>query len=696
MLGPTAALLTALAVTPPALPPPPKALAASVDRARKALVKRHGEGERDRIERGVAQAAAFWRPTGPSADGDARAFAAFCAEQFLPRGPALDAAFARLEASLEVIDGHGLEIDRELSRWAQLDLGPTHPIDGLLDALDPTAHVVDDLFDGKVAFVALLNFPLTTLDERLARGEGWSRREWAEARLANRFARRVPAAVNQAIARAAAQADAYVADYNLFVHHLLSEKGERLFPKGKRLLSHWNLRDELKAQYAQADGLARQRAIARAMERIVTQTVPAAVVNDPAVDWNPFTNEVRPAPAETIEHGAPRQRVDASAEADRRYATILANFRAVKAADPFSPAAPTHIARTFDLQREIPEAKVVALLEEVLGSPQLRQVGRRVAERLGRPLEPFDVWYAGFRPRSTRPEAELDGLTRARYPSAEAFAKALPETLEKLRFSPEKARWLAAHIDVDPARGSGHAMPAARRGDKPRLRTRVGADGMDYKGFNIAIHELGHNVEQVFSLYGVDHTLLQGVPNVAFTEALAFVFQARDLDVLGLPPPDAGARRLLALDALWATAEIAAVALVDLGMWHWMYDHPRATPAELRDATLRIARDVWNRWWAPVIGVKDSPILAVYSHMVNNTLYLPDYPIGHLIAAQIEEHVETLPAGSTLGEEFERMTTFGALAPDLWMKHATGAPVSATPLLRAAERALGGPPAGAR
>jgi hypothetical protein len=692
MLGPTALLVAALAATPAPIPPPPKALATSVDRVRRALVKRHGDAERERIERGVAQAAAFWRASGPQADGDARAFEAFCAEQFLPAGPALDAAFARLETSLEAIDGHGLEIDRELSRWAQLDLGPVQPVDGLLDALDPTAHVVDDLFDGKVAFEALLNFPLTTLDERLARGEAWSRRAWAEARLANRFARRVPAPVNQAIARAAAQADAYVADYNLFVHHLLSEKGERLFPKGKRLLSHWNLRDELKAQYAQPDGLARQRAIAKAMERIVTQTIPAAAVNDPAVDWNPFTNEVRPAPPATIERGAPRDRVDASAEADRRYATILASFRAVKAADPFSPSAPTHIARTFELQREIPEAKVVALLEEVLGSPQLRETAKRVAGRLGRPLEPFDVWYDGFRPRATRPEAELDALTRARYPGAEAFAKALPETLGRLGFSPEKARWLAERIEVDPARGSGHAMPAARRGDKPRLRTRVGPDGMDYKGFNIAVHELGHNVEQVFSLYGVDHTLLAGVPNVAFTEAMAFVFQARDLEVLGLPPPDAEARRLLALDGLWATAEIAAVALVDLGMWHWMYDHPKATPAELRDATSRIARDVWNRWWAPLIGVRDSPILAIYSHMVNNTLYLPDYPIGHLIAAQVEEHVEALPAGRGLGEEFERMTTFGAVAPDLWMKHATGQPISAAPLLRAAERALAAPP----
>src|SRR5512133_25311 len=694
MLVPT--LLSALLAAAPrpatsatsAVPPPPKALAGAAERARAALLAKHGEAERARIDRGVAQAAAFWRPAGAGADGDAKAFEAFCLEQFLPRGAALDATFERFEAGFEAVDGHTLEIDRELARWAQLDVGPMQPVDGLLDALDPSAHVVDDLFDGKVAFVALLNFPLTTLDERLARGDAWSRREWAEARLANRFARRVPADVNQGIARAAAHADAYIADYNLYMHHVLSERGERLFPKGKRLLSHWNLRDELKAQYAQDGGVARQRVIAKAMERIVTQTIPAAAVNDPAVDWNPFTNEVRAAPPETIEDGGDRGKADPAREPDVRYARILENFRAVKAADPYSPSAPTHIARTFDLQREIPEAKVVAMLEEVLAAPELAELSKVVADHLGRPLEPFDVWYSGFRPRSTRSEAELDQLTRERYPTPEAFAKALPETLQRLGFSAEKARWLADRIEVDPARGSGHALGAARRGDKPHLRTRVGKDGMDYKGFNIAIHELGHNVEQVFSLYGVDHTLLQGVPNVAFTEALAFVFQARDLEVLGLGAPDPAAKRLAALDGVWATAEIAAVGLVDLGMWHWMYDHPRATPAELREATVGIARAVWNRWWAPLVGVKDSPILAIYSHMVNAQLYLPDYPIGHLIAAQIEEHVDALPAGKTLGEEFERMTTFGAVAPDLWMRNATGEPVSAQPLLRAAKKAL--------
>src|SRR5512138_2611113 len=371
-----------------AVPAPPKALTAAAERARAALVARHGEAERARIERGVAQAAAFWRP----GDGDAKAFEAFCLEQFVPAGPALDATFLRFEAGFEAIDGHMVEIDRELSRWAQLDLGPPEPVDGLLDAVDPAAHVTDDLFDGKVAFAALLNFPLTTLDERLARGDAWTRRQWAEVRLAGRFARRVPAEVNQGIARAAARADAYIADYNLFMHHVLSEKGERLFPKGKRLLSHWNLRDELKAQYAQPDGLARQRVIAKAMERIVTQTIPASAVNDPAVDWNPFTNEVHPAPSGTVEEGGARGKADPAREPDTRYARILDNFRAAKAADPYSPSAPTHIARTFDLQREIPEEKVVGLLEEVLAAPELKALAKLVQARLGRPLEPFDLW----------------------------------------------------------------------------------------------------------------------------------------------------------------------------------------------------------------------------------------------------------------------------------------------------------------
>jgi len=685
MIAASALLLTLSVTGAPA--PTATPMRAAAERTVKELVGRHGAGERARIERGVSQVAAAWRAD----DGEPAAFEALCSAQFAPAGPALDALLARLEAVLEQLDGHAVEVNRAMASGAVLDLGPMQPVDPLLSAFDAGAHAVDDLFAGKVAFVALLNFPLTTLEERLGPGMGWTRRQWAEARLAGRFARRVPAAINQQIAAAASRADLYVAGYNIYPHHLLDPQGQRLFEKGPRLLSHWNLRDEIKAQYAQPGGLARQRALQQVMSRIVDQTIPGAVVDDPAVDWNPWSNAVAPAPAAEIERGAARAAVSGAREPDTRYAMLLQAFRAQKAADPWSPSAPTFIARKFELDRELPEARVVALLEQVLGAPEVKQVAALVRQRLGRPLEPFDIWYDGFRPRTRFTEAELDARTRGRYPSPAAFAADLPRILVSLGFSPEKSAWLSERIEVDPARGSGHALGAARRGDKAHLRTRVGPEGMDYKGFNIAVHELGHNVEQTFSLQEVDSTLLQGVPNTAFTEAVAFVFQSRDLQVLGLPAPDAEDRRLLALNDLWMTWEIAGVALVDIGAWRWMYQHPAASPAELREATLRLARETWNRWYAPVLGPRDATLLAIYSHLVNSFLYLPDYPLGHLIAAQLEAHFAALPPGA-LGGEVERITRFGAVVPDLWMRNAVGQPVSARPLLDAAAAALSARP----
>ena len=125
---------------------------------------------------------------------------------------------------------------------------------------------------------------------------------------------------------------------------------------------------------------------------------------------------------------------------------------------------------------------------------------------------------------------------------------------------------------------------------------------MNYKGYNIAVHEMGHNVEQTFSLNDIDHTLLSGVPNTAFTEALAFVFQNRDLELLGLAKPDAREpRRCKTLNDFWGTYEIAGVALVDMGVWHWMYDHPeRDARRSCATRSCRSAKDVWNRYYAPV------------------------------------------------------------------------------------------------
>jgi hypothetical protein len=646
------------------------------------LGKRYGEARKAPLQRGLKQVSEFWR----TADGDQAVFEAFVQNNFAGDQASLDTMLNRFEYLLEKTFGHMTEIGRELRQQTDLDLGPVQSYDELFAGYDPSAHLIEDWFDNKLAFVVLLNFPLTTLEERLAHGEKWSRREWAETRLAEFFSKRIPADVNLAIAKASAEAGQYVSGYNIWMHHLLDDRGRRLFPAQLRLLSHWNLRDEIKSDYRDAqNGLARQRMIEKVMERIVTQTIPEAVIDNPQVDWNPFTNQVEPT-AEKDSDFSPAGRQAANApEPNTRYRQLLQVFRAAKLADPYSPTAPTLISRRFDEDRQLPEERVQKMFEQVLSSPLVPGVAALIRKRLGRPLEPFDIWYDGFRPKEMYAGAELDAIVTKKYPSAAAFEKGIPELLVKLGFAPERAKFVADQITVDPARGSGHAMGAAMRGAKAHLRTRVEKAGMNYKGFNIAVHELGHNVEQTFSLDTIDYYSLNGVPNTAFTEALAFVFQAKDLQLLGLQAPDTQAEALKALNDFWATYEICGVSLVDMGVWHWMYDHPQATPEQLRDAVLQISKEVWNRFYEPVFHKKDVVLLGIYSHMIDSFLYLPDYPLGHMIAFQLEGH---MAKAGRIGPEFERVARQGRIAPDLWMKGATGSPVGPEALLDAAGQAL--------
>jgi len=589
---------------------------------------------------------------------------------------------------LEKLDGHLHEIARAFRTQVDLDLGPILPWDETFAAYNPWAHVSDDFFANKLAFTVLLNFPLTTLAQRLAEGDGWSRRQWAEARLGDRFSKRIPADVAQALSQAQADSDQYIAGYNIWMHHLLDASGGRPFPPQLRLLAHWNLRDELKACYTDPkQGPAKQRMIQTVMERIVTQTIPAAVIDNPNVDWNPVTNTVTAAAVKDADVPAPAgAAVSADREPDTRYRILRQCFLAERRLDAFSPTAPTLMARRFDEDREIPETRVRAMLEQVVGSPLVPRVARLIQSRLARPREPFAIWYHGFLPRGRSPDAQLNGLLSTRYPPAAAYQQDIPHMLVALGFERDRAEFLANRIVVDPARGSGHASGAAMKGEKAHLRTRVGPGGMDYKGFNIAVHEMGHNVEQVFSLDLMDHWLLQGVPNTAFTEAFAYMLQDRDLRILGLAVPDDPASTAAkTLADFWNAYEISGVALLDMAIWRWMYEHPEATPAEIREASVGLAKEIWNRYYAPVFGQRDVVLLGVYSHIVHSFLYLPDYAIGHLIHFQIEEKVKQ---SGRLGAEFERMATIGRVAPDVWMKQATGSPVGAEALLQATEKAL--------
>ncbi|OGC03145.1 hypothetical protein A2V82_13275 [candidate division KSB1 bacterium RBG_16_48_16] len=638
--------------------------------AEKELGEKYPNSDAARIKNQVAQVAALWR----SEDGDDRAFKSFCLEYYIADAALLNATFLRLDQNLEQVFGHALEVQRFLQQPTQLEVGPVYPVDYLFAEYDPFAHIVDDMFRTKIALVVLLNFPLHSLDDCLKNGANWSREQWGETRLVQEFDSRVPAEIRQNINKAYVQADNYIAEYNIFMHHLLDRDGQRLFPDGLKLITHWGLRDELKAQYGNADGLPRQKMIQKVMESIIAQDIPKVVINNDRVDWSPFEDKV-------FQDG---KEVDASPEPDSRYLYLLNVFHAERSSDPYYPHLPTLMKRRFERDREIPETTFREMLVRLLTDPVAKDVAKLIEKRQGRRLQPFDIWYNGFQKRADVDEAALDQIVGQKYPSVASFQSGLPDILMRLGFSAEKADFLANKIVVDPSRGTGHAMGAQRREDKAHLRTRIPEGGINYKGYNIAVHEFGHNVEQVFSLNGMDYVSLYGVPNNAFTEAFAFVFQSRDLELLGLGKPDVDDEHLDALNNYWMTCEIAAVGLVDMDVWQWMYDHPQATPAELKSAVIDISKKVWNTYYAPLLGLRDEILLGVYSHMIAFGLYLPDYSLGHIIMFQIEKYLKD----KNLGAEMERMCKLGRLTPDVWMQQAVGSPISVEPLLMSVREAV--------
>jgi hypothetical protein len=638
---------------------------------KESLLKRHGQGNRFRIERGVEQAALFWR----AEDGTKEEFASLCEEYFVGNIQDLDVLFQKMEANMEIVYGYFTEMRVDLRRPLQLDWGEILPIDMAFGKFNPAAHLVDDLFENTIAFTVLLNFPHYFLEEKMKAGPGWSRKEWAHARMGDTFLARTPAAVAQDISNAMTSADTYISQYNIYVGNLVDDAGQRSFPADMKLISHWGLRDELKARYNDPAGLPKQRMLTRVMERIIAQEIPQAIINSQDCLWNPFANRVT----------RDGREIDAAPERDTRYQCLLDVFQAIRLSDPYNPFSPTHVSRRFDVQREIPESRVEALFTGFVSSPVVRDVAGIIEKKLGRKLEPFDIWYNGFRGPAEIPEEELDRLASEMYPDLDAFKGDLENIFRKLGFSEEIAAFVAPRIRVDPARGAGHCVSAGARSFSSRLRTRVPPSGMNYKGFNVAMHELGHAVEQTLTLQQMDYYSLTGVPNTAFTEAFAFMFQDRDFEILGIETDKEEAGHLRALDILWNAYEIMGVSLVDMKMWNWLYAHPGASAGELKEAVLGIAKDVWNSYYADIFGVKDQIILAVYSHMIDEALYLPDYPLGHLIQFQIEHYVE----GKVLGEEMTRMCASGSIIPDLWMQQAVGSEISSEPLITAASEAVG-------
>ncbi len=635
-----------------------------------ALIAQHDQHLQFRIERGVNQAGRLWR----NSDGSHDDFTVFCKENFVATDEELKIVLDKIMTNFEILNGNMLRIKKDLMRPLHLDMGAMHPVDMMFGSYEPGAHLREDFFNNKIAFYVALNFPFYSLDEKTELGPGWSRMEWAKARIGDYYTSRVPAHLIQEASATETQSDNYIAEYNIFMGKLVNDEGVSMFPENLRLITHWGLRDELKSNYADENGLEKQQMIYAVMKRIIDQSIPQEVINKNTHTWNPFTNTLY----------KDNQNVTFKHEPDTRYEHLLNNFHSNKKLDPYYPNYPTYIRRQFELSMEFPQEDVRKLFTDFISSPQVKEVAELISQRLGRPLQPFDIWYNGFKPRGTFTEEQLNKIVGQKYPNVQAFQDGLEPMLLKLGFSKEKAAYLVSNIKVEGSRGAGHAYGSQIKDDKVLLRTRIGENGMDYKGYNIAVHEFGHNVEQVITLHDVDYYSLNRVPNTAFTEALAFIFQKRDLELLGLQEKDPLKEHMEALANFWSCYEIMGVSLVDMKAWEWMYANPDATPAQLKNAVISIAREIWNEFYAPVFGTRDESILSIYSHMIASPLYLSNYPLGHLIDFQIEQYIK----GRDFASEVQRMFQLGSLVPQEWMRQAVGMELSIEPTLMAASKAI--------
>jgi len=633
------------------------------------MKKKYDKRHHKRIVQGVEMVAMYWEKD----DGTAEEFAKFCEDYFIIDQVELEELIAKSAETFEQIFGMGLEIYRTIHKPLHLDTGPITRWDKLFVRIDPVTALHSCLFDCKMAFAILLNFVTYSTADLFMLEDRMARRDWIECRLTDSIRHRMKQCMERRVNDAYADAEEYIGDYNIYSSVLVDRNGQPIFSEHKKLLSHWGLRDEIRAQYFQPGGLERQETLYAAMKRIILQQVPNAVINTPDVFWDPVRNNIFDVGTQTwVQSG--------DMEPNVRYRHLKKVFLAEKSTD--SHYEKNFIERSFIDSCEIPESVIETLVVQILSSPLAKEVAKAIKKQIGRRLRPFDIWFNRF---VRHDEKRLDPVVKSKYPNPESFHRDIPNILMKFGFNENIAQLITDKIQVDACRGSGHAWGTLRREDKVLLRTRFQNDGMDFQGFDISIHELGHCAEEVLCLHLVDNTILQGLPNLGFSEAFAFLFERQKLEALGLTPAKKDAYRMI-LYSFWDAFEIAGMALLDLYIWRWMYKHKKARPEEINEAVRSLAKLIWNRYFAPVIGsgLRDEYILAIQSHLIGYGLYMPNYAIGQVVTFQVLDYCRD----RHWPEEMERMCKIGNLTPNAWLKQAVGSPLSLEPMFRLTAMAL--------
>jgi len=629
----------------------------------------HGEMHKERIMKGTRQLAGNWI----AEEEGKESFKNFCLENFLS-GEELQKNFLRISRNMEMLDGHTKWIRHYYFESEAFTDTEELGVDPYYRKSLPHA----DPYESKLAAFIQLNFPYYSLEEKRERGADCTREEWAKVRLGDLYYSVVPPGFEGENPEAARDWKEYMRHYFLRMDHVSMPDGSYPFPHGSYLHSHRGLRDNVKEEYTWQGGLARQKLTGIVVEHILQGTIPLEFLTDTQTRWDPWENKLfRMQSGEWVA-------VDFQFEDTKRYEGFKSVFVNRASWDKFYDKESTVISRTF-AKHNLMVDEVEQLITDFLSDPVLMEAGKLIEQRLGRSLEPFDIWYSGFQEQSFYKADFLDSLTREKYPTVMDFQNDLPNILKRIGFPEKEANFLGNQITVRPVPSGGYTNSPPLPGDNALMTTMFLPEGLDYKSFRVAMHELGHAVEKLYTMEESEFPILRGVPANGITEGSAELLAYRNMQALGFNPlSQEEQKHLQALATLWYLLEMGGQALTDIRTWQWMYEHPDATPDELKDAVLGLTAEIWNTYFSPIFNVRDQHILSIYNHYITGSLYLYNYFYGNVVMYQMFDAFKEEGLASGL----RRACSEGRTLPDLWLENATGKPVTIEPILNASREAI--------
>ncbi|MHC1733893.1 MAG: hypothetical protein AB9888_17920 [Bacteroidales bacterium] len=630
----------------------------------------HGIETANRIEKGVSQLAQIW----DFSDDNAARFREFCIENFLSDAE-LNENLPRIAENL-ILTGGSLSVIRSKMNepFAFTDVKELHA-----DRFFRKAVPSYNPYTSELAYFLKLNFPEWSLDEKRQMSTAWDRNQWIMNAIGGYYPGR-EVERNATLASKQSEFRRYIDNYFFDMHRIMDAKGNYPFSEVISLHCHRGLRDNTKEEYTKEGGFERQKLTGVVLEKVFTGEVPVNFLTDKNTRWNPSKNELY-----TIEGKKLKRISEYTCEDDLRYEGLKNLFNIEQAVDSAYGNGSTYITRTFE-NANLTVDETEKIIVDILESPLAAEVSRLVQRRLNRKLHPFDVWYSGFQEQSYYSAEYLDSLTRARYPDPGSLEDNIKDILMKMGFPEEEAFTVGASVNVHSVVSGGYSDQPPVQGGKALLTTMFGERGLDYKGYRVAMHELGHVVCGVYSTLYADNFLLAGVPTGGITEGFAEVFAYKNIEGLGLfPYSEQEKKHLLALATYWYLYEMGGNALTEIRTWKWMYNNPDATVDELKNAVLGISAGIWNNYFSENFGgARDCSILSVYNHFITGDLYLFNYFIGGIVSYQLADAFERDELAPGLKESCRE----GATLPELWMQKAVGSGFSLDPLLNGVSSAV--------